>query len=810
MVPLTASPTFERHAARRGRRPIAARVPGTSLPARRAVTRIVAAIVLVLGPSFTVTACAKQPAVAGGAAAPAAATANSLAGALPASTPVFVEWTTPKAPSRTSAIAQTCEEPEMQKFFKELAKLSPEFPAWMFDPDKLPTGVDAKSGCFALRSFARARSSYPEMLWQFQSDEPEGMLDFMRNILDVSFAAVKAQSQGTIDFVVVELDEPRPQGPTARFTIEVVYRVIDDRLFLSTSEGFLREVIRQREKGALANGLLESETYRRVNAALGQRSFVRGFINVEGILATLPRTASASIHATGFDGLRAIGFGVDAQDGGLRERYYFDAPAPRRGMLQTWSLTASAKHATTYAAPESILFSNLHYDIGTVYRSMLTMYRTLQPAALRSYEAKLAAFEARTGVSLEKDLLPAATGEIAVSARLGGFGFAPDVLCAIGIDRKKDPKIADKIDRVVEAIPNLSTRAADLGDGRRIVHAVISSKPSASDGSGNETVRRQRTAVGGFLWSFLQPHYCVTDDYVLIGFTPQSVRSALTRRASGKNLATSSAFRKSIATVNGESKRTGSILYIDLARLIEFAYNASIPYLQSTMQNLPENKRFDVTAIPSVETLTKHVFPMVAVMSSDDSGITMESHSPIGSGMLAAFSSSLATSLLTKPIPMGSATPPAPVARVKGASYEEARNLGNLARFEGRYREAAQHYEAALSALRDTAHRKQDRAQLNFYLGLVYRELTEYDAARKSLGEARDLGYFPGNCEYFLATIAAREGEEQRAIEHLQKAVAAGWDRYENLARDRDFDRLRDKAAFRSFIARLQERDRGR
>lgn len=739
----------------------------------------------------------------------------SIANVLPASTPIFLEWRTPPQDSKSlSAVAEVCAEPEMQRFFAELSKLSPEFPEWMFDPDKIPKEADTVSGCFAMRSFGQARSVYPEMLWQFQCEDPDAMLAFMRKILDVAFMRLRQESQGAIGFVVLELDEPKPQGPTARVNIEVVYRILEDRLFLSTSESFLREVVRQRKRGRIANALANSKTYSRVESALGPGSFMRGFINVEGIFATLPASANEPIRATGFDGLKAVGFAIDMQDRGLRERYYFDAPAPRRGMVATWSMEASSRHATAYSAPDSIVFSNVHYDLPEVYRTVVAMYRTVESAAMQAYDAWLLGFEERAGVSLEKELLPATTGEIAVSASLGGFGFAPDVLCAIGIDRKKDPQIDSKIDRVFAAIPGVKPRPAQIGGGKRIVHLDLEPKKPVSkqaSNSGSAGATAQPTASGSFLWNFVRPHYCVTEDYLLIGFTPQSVRSALARHASAKNLANASAFRTAMSTVNGSKKETGSILYIDLARLIEFGYNASIPYLQSKMQNLPSEKRFDVTAIPSVETLTKHMFPMIAVMSSDDSGITMESHSPIGSGMLAGFASSLAVSLATKPIPVASSqTPVAPAARLRESTYEGSKNLGNLARFEGRYREAIVHYDAALEALTSTKHLDKDRAQLHFYLGLAHREVRDYDAARMHLQSARDLGYFPGNCEYFLATIAARQGDETRAIEHLQKAVAAGWNRYENLARNRDFDQLRDEPAFRAFIERIQKRERGR
>ena len=55
------------------------------------------------------------------------------------------------------------------------------------------------------------------------------------------------------------------------------------------------------------------------------------------------------------DGLHAIGFTVTPDEKGLEERYYVDAPEPRRGMLKLWEMKRGGIASARFASPKSVV-----------------------------------------------------------------------------------------------------------------------------------------------------------------------------------------------------------------------------------------------------------------------------------------------------------------------------------------------------------------------------------------------------------------------------------------------------------------------
>jgi beta-lactamase regulating signal transducer with metallopeptidase domain/Flp pilus assembly protein TadD len=89
--------------------------------------------------------------------------------------------------------------------------------------------------------------------------------------------------------------------------------------------------------------------------------------------------------------------------------------------------------------------------------------------------------------------------------------------------------------------------------------------------------------------------------------------------------------------------------------------------------------------------------------------------------------------------------------------------------------------------------------------GYKLHSMGRYDEAAEAFEQALDLEYRPGTSMYNVACCHALMGDADRAIDWLEKAMAAGFDDPENLVNDSDFDPIRSDRTFQDFIDRAFE-----
>jgi predicted esterase len=93
------------------------------------------------------------------------------------------------------------------------------------------------------------------------------------------------------------------------------------------------------------------------------------------------------------------------------------------------------------------------------------------------------------------------------------------------------------------------------------------------------------------------------------------------------------------------------------------------------------------------------------------------------------------------------------------------------------------------------------RAQTSFYLPEQYLAANDYSRARFVLLVAAEIDPGSPRVAYRLAGVAARSGQNDRAIEELQRAVEAGFRDFGRLGEDPDFSGLRQDPAFEKWLA---------
>jgi predicted Zn-dependent protease len=72
----------------------------------------------------------------------------------------------------------------------------------------------------------------------------------------------------------------------------------------------------------------------------------------------------------------------------------------------------------------------------------------------------------------------------------------------------------------------------------------------------------------------------------------------------------------------------------------------------------------------------------------------------------------------------------------------------------------------------------------------------ELEEAKKEAAKALELNPNDSLMQYNAACFYSTMGEKQRAIETLKKAIASGWEAYDWLKNDPDFDNIRNEPEF--------------
>jgi hypothetical protein len=190
----------------------------------------------------------------------------------------------------------------------------------------------------------------------------------------------------------------------------------------------------------------------------------------------------------------------------------------------------------------------------------------------------------------------------------------------------------------------------------------------------NERVSIGETTIDGQTLYSLQfegepvpfsPSWCVSDQWVVFGLLPEAVRSALDRDAED-SLATSEAVREA-----READAPSTIFYQDTPQLVRSVY----PFVQMGVQMLSAQLRqagisIDTTALPSPETVIKHLRPSVSTVSHSDDGFhfTQRGTLPGGGNVVGAM-----------PVVVGLALPAVQSARSAARQAQEMNNLKQLA-----------------------------------------------------------------------------------------------------------------------------------
>ena len=173
----------------------------------------------------------------------------------------------------------------------------------------------------------------------------------------------------------------------------------------------------------------------------------------------------------------------------------------------------------------------------------------------------------------------------------------------------------------------LAVDVRDAGKARAFVEVI------ASGGLGTPAWERSEQG-GALLYSvpgvglpMASPTFGLTDRFLTLGLSKESVLTVLGQASAGEKLNSLPAYTTAAGTVVAP---TSTFSYIDLRGLVERAYGTFRPFLLMSLAFMPDVGQYvDAGKLPATDTLTRHLGPIVYSQARTDQGTLVESTGPI-------------------------------------------------------------------------------------------------------------------------------------------------------------------------------------
>ncbi len=361
------------------------------------------------------------------------------------------------------------------------------------------------------------------------------------------------------------------------------------------------DALSMRREGENA-GLAKDPVFQKVHAALPVGADLSSFIRLSLFtdrLATLAATAGQQADPAQFDALkktRAIGYAMKLDGAQIRDTTFLYAPG--------------------HAAPAALPLNSL----ATTTAATLVYFAGRFPATDAASQSSIGALAKMPAFAeVEKAL-----GAKGLALSDAGTIFGPEVSLAFDWPQGSPP-----------STPLVGAEIHDQAKAEAFVHALLGDDTAWNRRENDGTVIFEPSAPAtppaqGSLLPFATPLPVIglSDKFMVIGLDPKTVADGLARiKAGGASLGTVAAFetaRKSVAEAGA------AFGYVDLRSLVERTYGMFRPFLVMSLAfNSEAAKYIDVGKLPSTETLTKHLGPIIYSQSSSADGETIELAGPL-------------------------------------------------------------------------------------------------------------------------------------------------------------------------------------
>ncbi|MBI4580633.1 MAG: type II secretion system protein GspG [Planctomycetes bacterium] len=345
------------------------------------------------------------------------------------------------------------------------------------------------------------------------------------------------------------------------------------------------------------------------------------FVNLKSILHTLeafqPVLASFRVPVLGAEGgvqqvlgrigiekMESLGIAWTPRAGGLQSATFFHCPdmPPFGGPLTEADLAVIPRNASWASAGNT--------DLVPIYKGVLDLLESLSPETHQEIMEFIADAEERMGMKIGDDVL-------------GSFGDTwvaydePDngSLLMTGLTLIADVKPGNRLD---EALRQLIVIIAEEADAQEQITVR------------EETYRGQKITYMNFSgWPIpFAPAWTQYEGRWILAAFPQMVRVALDRMMDkGPSILANEGFQRGFKLMPRDA---GSVSYINAQRGVRHLYSIALPVAQALVaMGQKEGLPLDVSALPSLPTINKHVFDNVSAGAKTSDGYLAVSYGAV-------------------------------------------------------------------------------------------------------------------------------------------------------------------------------------
>ena len=395
----------------------------------------------------------------------------------------------------------------------------------------------------------------------------------------------------------------------------------DDVLIVTTSRAAMAGVLARLETRDKKDTLAGNATYREIEKHIVRDgTLLRAYGDVKRILgvlfAQMPEATRDAFSLWGFNAYQAIGYGLDFDGVGIRDRIYTrlvdDHGWPTgRHLGETRIRTHEIVPAETGVYAAGLL------DFEQMYDALLKTLDNGYPRLAEEMRSGAAQVDINLGFNLRDDLLGTLGPEYCVFMAWPGKAVLPDIGLMLQVRENARPKIEGIIDTVRDEVQDKIEIRETVFRGTKIQWLDFTRLAGAD---------RAKT----FGPHNLKPTFAFVDEYFVVTLWPQAMKNLI---AGLENKTPRLKDRPDFVRLRSKISPQGdeaSLFYVDIEGAVGFVMDNGVPFLQSLVPSDP-SVPLDVGAFPTTDCVTKHLFGMMGVSRwSGEHAVYSEMYSPTG------------------------------------------------------------------------------------------------------------------------------------------------------------------------------------
>ena len=375
----------------------------------------------------------------------------------------------------------------------------------------------------------------------------------------------------------------------------------DGYFIVAVGEGTAQDVV-DRMAGAAPDWLNELREAHPV-----EREMTLAHINVAGILERIHPIALQKdpeawqkLETLGITCIQAVHCRTGLDGEGLQHTAHLVTDGQRRGLLALLPHKPLGKRDLQLIPNDALMALAARVDAKEVFEEILRIAGQMDRRARDEVEEGLWQAETRLGVNVKEDIL-GSLDDVWVAFLPGGDAFTSWTSAAAAV-RVKD---AERLRGAISKLTDLAGK--ELPPDRR---RGVTIRQTEFEG---KTIYYVNVVGEPFPFA---PAWCVSDEWLIVGLMPQTVRSALQRQPE-ESLADLPIIQKVLDQPDGSSV----ISYQDTPKLVKSFY----PFVQMFARGMSgelqkEGIDVDISLLPSVDTIVRHLRPNVGTFKHTGKG----------------------------------------------------------------------------------------------------------------------------------------------------------------------------------------------